>query len=201
MNYFITGIGTNVGKTIVSAILTEKLEADYWKPIQSGTMEGLDSITIKTLISNSKTVIHPESYLLKEPVSPNLAAKKENRIIELENINVPFTSNHLIIEGAGGLMVPINNKHYVIDIAKKIDCEVVLVISNYLGCINHSILSIDYLLKHHFKIKFLIFNGLFDAEVKQSITQYAPEIKTIDIPEMTELSRNSVLDIAKGISV
>ena len=201
MNYFITGIGTNVGKTIVSAILTEKLEADYWKPIQSGTMEGLDSITIKTLISNSKTVIHPESYLLKEPVSPNLAAKKENRIIELENINVPFTSNHLIIEGAGGLMVPINNKHYVIDIAKKIDCEIILVISNYLGCINHSILSIDYLLKHHFKIKFLIFNGLFDAEVKQSITQYAPEIKTIDIPEMTELSRNSVLDIAKGISV
>ena len=201
MNYFITGIGTNVGKTIVSAILTEKLEADYWKPIQSGTMEGLDSITIKTLISNSKTVIHPESYLLKEPVSPNLAAKKENRIIELENINVPFTSNHLIIEGAGGLMVPINNKHYVIDIAKKIDCEIILVISNYLGCINHSILSIDYLLKHHFKIKFLIFNGMFDAEVKQSITQYAPEIKTIDIPEMTELSRNSVLEIVKGISV
>ena len=201
MNYFITGIGTNVGKTIVSAILTEKLEADYWKPIQSGTMEGLDSITIKTLISNSKTVIHPESYLLKEPVSPNLAAKKENRTIELENINVPFTSNHLIIEGAGGLMVPINNKHYVIDIAKKIDCEIILVISNYLGCINHSILSIDYLLKHHFKIKFLIFNGMFDAEVKQSITQYAPEIKTIDIPEMTELSRNSVLEIVKGISV
>lgn len=201
MNYFITGIGTNVGKTIVSAILTEKLEADYWKPIQSGTMEGLDSTTIKKLISNSKTVIHPESYLLKEPVSPNLAAKKENRIIELENINVPFTSNHLIIEGAGGLMVPINNKHYVIDIAKKIDCEIILVISNYLGCINHSILSIDYLLKHHFKIKFLIFNGLFDAEVKQSITQYAPEIKTIDIPAITELSRNSVLDIAKGISI
>lgn len=201
MNYFITGIGTNVGKTIVSAILTEKLEADYWKPIQSGTMEGLDSITIKTLISNSKTVIHPESYLLKEPVSPNLAAKKENRTIELENINVPFTSNHLIIEGAGGLMVPINNKHYVIDIAKKIDCEIILVISNYLGCINHSILSIDYLLKHHFKIKFLIFNGLFDAEVKQSIIHYAPEIKTIDIPAITELSRNSVLDIAKGISI
>lgn len=201
MNYFITGIGTNVGKTIVSAILTEKLEADYWKPIQSGTNEGLDSNTIKELISNSKTVIHPEAYLLKEPLSPNLAAKKENRTIALENINLPLTSNHLIIEGAGGLMVPINSRDYVIDIAKKIDCEIILVISNYLGCINHSILSIDYLLKHHFKIKFLVFNRLFDEDVKQSITHYAPEIKTIDIPAITELTKNSVLDIVKGISI
>ena len=201
MNYFVTGIGTNVGKTIVSAVLTEKLEADYWKPIQSGTIEGLDSTTIKELISNSKTVIHPESYLLKEPLSPNLAAKKENRTIELENIKLPFTSNHLIIEGAGGLMVPINSTHYVIDIAKKIDCEIILVVSNYLGCINHSILSIDYLLKHHFKIKFLVFNGLFDEEVKQSIKHYVPEIKTIDIPTMTGLTKGSVLDVIKGISI
>ena len=98
MNYFITGIGTNVGKTIVSAILTEKLEADYWKPIQSGTNEGLDSNTVKELISNSKTVIHPESYLLKEPLSPHFAAKKENITIELEHIKLPITLNHLIIK-------------------------------------------------------------------------------------------------------
>ena len=201
MNYFITGIGTNVGKTIVSAILTEKLEADYWKPIQSGTNEGLDSNTVKELISNSKTVIHPESYLLKEPLSPHFAAKKENITIELEHIELPITLNHLIIEGAGGLMVPINNKHYVIDIANKIDCEIILVISNYLGCINHSILTIDCLLKNNFKIKFLVFNGLFDEEVKQSIIHYAPNIKTIDIPTIKALTRDSVLDVVKGISI
>jgi dethiobiotin synthetase len=198
MNYFITGIGTNVGKTIVSAILTEKLEADYWKPIQSGTNEGLDSNTIKELISNSKTVIHPDSYLLKEPLSPNLAAKKENRTIALENINLPLTSNHLIIEGAGGLMVPINNKHYVIDLAKKFDCEIIVVMSNYLGCINHSLLTIDYLIRNNFKIKALIFNGDFNVEVKESITNYAPSIKIIDIPSMTLINKKNIQSIARA---
>lgn len=199
MNYFVTGIGTNVGKTIVSAILTEALKADYWKPIQSGTVEGLDANTIKSLISNSKTVIHPESYLLKEPSSPNIAAKKEGISISLENIILPSTHNHLIIEGAGGLLVPINNKHYVIDIAKKIDCEIILVISNYLGCINHSILSIDYLLKNNYKIKYLIFNGLFDEEVKQSILNYHSTIASIDIPYISEANQISILNISNSL--
>ena len=199
MNYFVTGIGTNVGKTIVSAILTEALKADYWKPIQSGTVEGLDAKTIKLLISNSKTVIHPEAYLLKEPSSPNIAAKKEGIIISLENIILPSTHNHLIIEGAGGLLVPINNKHYVIDIAKKIDCEIILVISNYLGCINHSILSIDYLLKNNYKIKYLIFNGLFDEEVKQSILNYHSTIASIDIPYISEANQISILNISNSL--
>ena len=199
MNYFVTGIGTNVGKTIVSAILTEALKADYWKPIQSGTVEGLDANTIKSLISNSKTVIHPESYLLKEPSSPNIAAKKEGISISLENIILPSTHNHLIIEGAGGLLVPINNKHYVIDIAKKIDCEIILVISNYLGCINHSILSIDYLLKNNYKIKYLVFNGLFDEEVKQSILNYYSRIATIDIPYISEANQISILNISNSL--
>ena len=107
MNYFITGIGTNVGKTIVSAILTEALNADYWKPIQSGTNEGLDSMTIKELISNTKTNIHPESYLLTEPLSPHMAAKIDGVTIELEHIQLPVklseveADNDLIIEGAG----------------------------------------------------------------------------------------------------
>ena len=199
MNYFITGIGTNVGKTIVSAILTEALKADYWKPIQSGVNEGTDSTTIRTLISNSKTVIHPESYLLKEPLSPNIAAKKEGISISIENIILPSTNNHLIIEGAGGLLVPINNKHYVIDVAKKIDCEIILVISNYLGCINHSILSIDYLLKNNYKIKCLIFNGLFDEEVKQSIINFDSSITIIDIPTISEVNQETILNISNSL--
>ena len=89
MNYFITGIGTNVGKTIFSAILTESLQADYWKPIQSGTNEGKDSDTIRDLISNSKTIIYPESYLLKQPLSPHFAAKLEQIEIALNKINLP----------------------------------------------------------------------------------------------------------------
>lgn len=199
MNLFITGIGTNVGKTVVSAILTEAMQADYWKPIQSGTIEGMDSNTVKSLISNSKTVIHPETYLLKEPLSPHFAAKIDGITIELDKIKLPKTENDLIIEGAGGLLVPINSTHYVIDIAKQMDCEIVLVISSYLGCINHSLLSIDYLLRNQFKIKALVFNGEFEPEVKQSIVDYVKNALIIDVPQLKELSKSAVLQISSQI--
>ena len=199
MNLFITGIGTNVGKTVVSAILTEAMQADYWKPIQSGTIEGMDSNTVKSLISNSKTVIHPETYLLKEPLSPHFAAKIDGITIELDKIKLPKTENDLIIEGAGGLLVPINSTHYVIDIAKQMDCEIVLVISSYLGCINHSLLSIDYLLRNQFKIKAFVFNGEFEPEVKQSIVDYVKNALIIDVPQLKELSKSAVLQISSQI--
>lgn len=196
MNLFITGIGTNVGKTIVSAVLTEALQADYWKPIQSGVIEGKDSDTVKSFISNSKSVFHPETYLLNEPLSPHFAAKLDGVEIELDKIQLPKTANHLIIEGAGGLLVPINDNNYVIDIAKQLDCEIVLVISSYLGCINHSLLSIDYLKRNHFKIKALVFNGEFAPEVKQAISNYANNTLIIDIPSLNELSKSSILQIS-----
>lgn len=196
MNLFITGIGTNVGKTVVSAILTEALQADYWKPIQSGVVDGKDSDTVKSLISNTKTVFHAETYLLQEPLSPHFAAKLDGVEIELDKIQLPKTTNHLIIEGAGGLLVPINNTQYVIDIAKEFGCEIVLVISSYLGCINHSLLSIDYLKRNHFKIKALVFNGEFEPEVKQSIINYSSESQIIDIPTLNSLNKQHVLEIS-----
>jgi len=199
MNLFITGIGTNVGKTVVSAILTELLHADYWKPVQSGVEEGKDSDTVKSLISNLKTVFHPETYLLKQPLSPHFAAKLDGVEIELDKIQLPKTENHLIIEGAGGLLVPINSTQYVIDIAKQIDCEIVLVISSYLGCINHSLLSIDYLLRNNFKIKALVFNGEFEPEVKEAIVSYVKEPLIIDIPQIKDLSKSAVLQISSQI--
>jgi len=199
MNLFITGIGTNVGKTVVSAILTEALEADYWKPIQSGTIEGKDSETVTSLISNSKTVIHPETYLLKQPLSPHFAAKLDGVTIEMEKLQLPTTCNHLIIEGAGGLLVPINKNEYVIDVAKKIDCEIVLVISSYLGCINHTLLSIEYLKRNNFKIYALVFNGDFDLEVKQSILDYTLNPIIIDIPTLNTLSKQLISEISMKV--
>ena len=209
MNLFITGIGTNVGKTIVSAVLTDALQADYWKPIQSGVLEGKDSDTVKSLISNDKSVFHPETYLLNEPLSPHFAAKLDGVTIELDKIQSQFLNlslslraesrskaQHLIIEGAGGLLVPINETQYVIDIAKQLDCEIVLVISSYLGCINHSLLSIDYLKRNHFKIKALVFNGEFEPEVKQSIINYSSESQIIDIPTLNSLNKQHVLEIS-----
>lgn len=199
MNYFITGIGTNVGKTIVSAILTESLQANYWKPIQSGTIEGKDSDTVRDLISNSRSAIHPETYLLKQPLSPHFAGKIDGINIELNKIHLPLTPNDLIIEGAGGILVPLNETHFVIDIAKKYDCEIILVVSNYLGCINHTLLSIEYLLSHHYKIKALVFNGNFDTEIKSAITNHHKDLPYIEIPTLEKLTKHNIQLIADTI--
>lgn len=200
MNYFVSGIGTNVGKTLVSAILVEALKADYWKPVQSGTTEGMDSETVRSLISNDQTVIHPESYLLKEPLSPHFAAKLEGVEIELSKIIRPETSNTLIIEGAGGLLVPLNNRDAVIDLARKFEAEVVLVISDYLGCINHALLSLHYLQSHQYKIHSLVFNGDFTAEVKEAIIRKAdPNCRIIDIPRLEGVSKKTVREATNKI--
>jgi len=171
-NYFITGIGTDVGKTVVAAILTEALEADYWKPIQAGDLEFSDTIKVHNLISNSKTVFHPEAYQLTEPMSPHAAAKIDEVEIDLDKIKLPKTKNNLIVEGAGGLMVPLNDKDLIIDLIQKLDLEVVLVSQNYLGSINHTILSFESLKVRKLKVAGIIFNGETNEATEQYILNY-----------------------------
>lgn len=141
---FVTGISTEVGKTIVSAIITQALEADYWKPIQSGDLDYTDSHKVNALISNTKTVIHPSSYELHTPMSPHAAAKIDDVHIDLAAIQEPKTDNHLVIEGAGGLLVPLNNKDTIVDLIKP-NYKVVVVSRHYLGSINHTLLTVNLL--------------------------------------------------------
>lgn len=173
MNYFITGIGTNIGKTIVSAILTEALEADYWKPIQAGELENSDTIKVKKLITNKKSKFHKENYCLLQPMSPHASAKLDNIEIDLAKILLPATNNNLIIEGAGGLMVPLNEKELIIDLIKKLNVEVILVIKNYLGSINHTLLSLESLKVRKLNVKGIIFNGDTNKESEQFILNYS----------------------------
>ncbi|TAL58943.1 MAG: dethiobiotin synthase [Bacteroidetes bacterium] len=171
---FVTGIGTDIGKTVVSAIIVEALKADYWKPVQSGTFYSTDSDTIKRLISNEVSVIHPEAYRLKEHKSPHEAAANENIKIDPEAIVLPDSSNEtLVIEGAGGVMVPLNENYFIIDLIKKFDAEVIVVIQNYLGSINHSLLTIDALKHRGIKITGLVFNGSPHAPSKEIILRYS----------------------------
>ena len=158
MKYFITGIGTDVGKTIASAIITEALEADYWKPIQAGDLDNSDSHKVKKYISNAKTVFHDNSYALNTPASPHLAANIDNVVINVENIKVPKTKNNLVIEGAGGLFVPLNNEDTIADLIKS-DYKVIVVSRHYLGSINHTLLTINALRSLNIKIAGVIFNG------------------------------------------
>ena len=113
---FVTGIGTGVGKTVASAVLVEALQADYWKPIQCGNLEDSDSKTVESLITNAVTTIHPETYRLKTASSPHYAAKMEEVEINIEQCVAPEAEGHLIIEGAGGLMVPLNGHECVVDL-------------------------------------------------------------------------------------
>lgn len=158
MKIFVTGISTDVGKTIVSAIITEALEADYWKPIQAGGLEHTDSDTICALISNTKTVIHPERYRLNTPSSPHLAAEIDGIEIVKNNIIEPHTENHLVIEGAGGLFVPINNSENVVDLIQS-EYEVVIVSRHYLGSINHTLMTIEALWNRNTNILGIVFSG------------------------------------------
>ncbi len=173
MNYFVTAIGTDSGKTLVSAILTEALQADYWKPIQSGKIDR-DFETVKRLINNGHTICHKEYYLLTEPISPHAAAKKDGIEININSMNVPDTNgNHLIIEGAGGIMVPLNGKDFVIDMALKFNTEVILVSNHYLGSINHTLLTIQELKRRNIKVKGIIFNGEPNDETEKIILAHS----------------------------
>jgi len=191
--YFITGIGTGIGKTLISAVLTEKLNADYWKPIQSGDLESSDSLTIESLISNTKTVIHPESYRLTQPLSPHLSAKLDGIEIDLNRINIPVTDNDLIIEGAGGLMVPLNESELIVDLIKKLNVEVILVSQNYLGSINHTLLSINLLNQYEIPVKGIIFNGDENIETERYIQQYAKIKKLGNVPSLKNIDKEKVV--------
>ncbi|RKS15907.1 dethiobiotin synthase [Flavobacterium sp. 120] len=158
MKLFITGIGTDVGKTIASAIITEALQADYWKPIQAGDLENSDSHKIKCFLSNEKTVIHPNSYALNTPASPHLAAELDGIVIDLKKITEPKTENHLVVEGAGGVFVPLNSNDCVIDLIQS-DYKVIVVSRHYLGSINHTLLTIEALQNRKIAIAGIVFSG------------------------------------------
>jgi len=190
--YFITGIGTGVGKTIVSAILTEKLQADYWKPVQSGDLDISDSLLIKNLISNAKTTIHPERYRLGQPLSPHLSARLDGIEIKMTEMQLPKTGNHLVVEGAGGLMVPLNENKLILDLVKQLQAKTIVVSQNYLGSINHTLLTLEVLKYHGIPVEGLIFNGSPNIESESYIKQYS-NIRIIGkIPSLTTIDKESV---------
>ncbi|WEK21144.1 MAG: dethiobiotin synthase [Candidatus Pedobacter colombiensis] len=198
--YFITGIGTGIGKTIVSAVLTEKLKADYWKPVQSGDLDVSDSLFVKHLVSPD-TIIHPESYRLSQPLSPHLSARLDGINITLESIKKPQTNNHLIIEGAGGLMVPLNDHELILDLIKGLQTKVIVVSQNYLGSINHTLLTLETLKANQIDVAGLIFNGTENQESEQYIANYS-KIKVLGrIPKMSVVDSESIKRAGEHITL
>jgi dethiobiotin synthetase len=158
MKLFITGISTDVGKTIASAIIVEALEADYWKPIQAGDLDNSDSHKVKLYVTNDRSKFHANAYALNTPASPHLAAALDGITIDLKNIQEPKTQNHLVIEGAGGVFVPLNETDCVVDLMQP-DYKVIVVSRHYLGSINHTLLTIEALQNRKVEVAGIIFSG------------------------------------------
>ena len=158
MKLFITGIGTDVGKTIASAIIVEALEADYWKPIQAGDLDNSDTHKVKSKVKSQKSKVFKNAYALNIPASPHYSAQLDGIVIDLEKIKEPATNNHLVIEGAGGVFVPLNDADCVIDLIQP-DYKVIVVSRHYLGSINHTLLTIEALKNRNLEIAGIIFSG------------------------------------------
>lgn len=198
---FVTGIGTAIGKTLISAIVAEALEADYWKPIQAGTEDGTDSSWISGVIRNGSVRVHSEAYVLKMPASPHIAAREENIRIDLNQIERSFhkietKGKSLIIEGAGGLLVPLNEKEFVIDLIKKLGADVILVSRNYLGSINHSLLTAAECKRNGLNVIGWIFNDQY-LHYEEEIVNWSGYKKLGSVPKAVEVNKSFIFQQAE----
>ena len=200
MKLFITGIGTEIGKTVCSAVLVQHFKADYWKPVQSGDLHHTDSHKITAW--TDYTICYPETYRLQLAASPHQSAREENIQIDLDNFQLPETDRPLIVEGAGGLMVPLSDNRFIIDLIDLLNLPAALVIRNYLGCINHSLLSIMALQQRNIKLKYLILNGEFPEDTERVICSFIEkETEIIRIPEVGSPDKESIKAAAKQLTI
>lgn len=193
---FITGIGTSVGKTVASAIVCQSLGADYWKPIQAGDLDHGDKHEVASLISDQRCFIHPNQFALNSPMSPHAAAEIDQVQITAEAIKRPKTTNHLVIEGAGGLLVPINQTETIMDLLKP-DDHVIVVSRHYLGSINHSLMTIKLLQQAQFRIS-VIFNGNHNPATENVIKNMTDVDIIGRIDELEHIDKNTVNQYAEA---
>ena len=197
---FVSGIGTEIGKTLVSAILTRALDADYWKPVQSGDLHHTDSMKVRHLSQGAESRFHPEAFRLNTPASPHYSAAIDQVQIELKDFSLPETENFLIVEGAGGLMVPLNEEHTILDLIQYLEIPVVLVSQHYLGSINHTLLSLNCLKERGIPLAGLIFNGPSTPSTSSIIEQMSGQEALFHLPELEEVNPEQVQHWATQIA-
>jgi len=177
----IAGIGTEVGKTVTAAIFVQRYGADYWKPVQAGDLQNTDSQTVRVLAPAVRK-IHREAYRLTQPMSPHAAAAIDGVVIDAVRLDLPATDRFLVVELAGGLMVPLQSRLTNLDMVCRRRLPVVLVASYYLGSINHTLLSVDALLRREAEIGGLVFNGEENAASRSVILERTGLRCLLDIP-------------------
>lgn len=165
---FITGIGTGIGKTIVSAIIARAIDGDYWKPVQCGSLDSSDSQCVARLLGDAHR-IHPEAYRLSGFMSPHAAAVRENVRVEISKIVLPQSQAPIVVEGAGGLLVPLNERDLILDLIVRLSLPVVVVSRHYLGSINHTLLTLEMLRHRNIAPLGLVFNGQENPDTESAI--------------------------------
>ena len=195
---FVTGISTEVGKTVASAIIVEALKADYWKPVQAGDLHHSDSDKVSELISNDISVIHKNSYALNTPMSPHAAAEIDGIRIALDEVKEPDTSNHLVIEGAGGLLVPLNDQDTIADLIQP-HYKIIVVSRHYLGSINHTLLTLEALKNRGFE-PHLLFSGEEHPTTEQIILSKSGVPCLGRIGEEPEFNKETIRKYARMFS-
>lgn len=194
MSVFITGTDTHIGKTLASAWLCLHADSDYFKPIQTGSIEGTDSTFVAGIIKNR---VHPESYLFKAPESPHTAAQAENSDIDITTIKLPAV-HRLVVEGAGGLMVPLNREHLMIDLAQALGLPVLLVASTKLGTLNHTLLSLEALHARQMPVAGIILNGPGNPRLKETLEHFGQSPVLAEIPPLDAINTHSLQALKPG---
>ena len=192
--FFVTGTDTGVGKTLASLGLCLHFNASYWKPVQTG--QPTDSDFIKQFLPNSK--IHPSVYNLKEPLSPNQASEKENITIDLKRISIP-QSPFLIVEGIGGVYVPLNHKDSLMDLIKLIGLPLIVVARSGLGTLNHSLLTLEALKQRKFKIAGVILSGPKHDTNKRDIEKWSDTPVLLEIPPLSKITKEKLKEVFLGL--
>ncbi|HUR12382.1 MAG TPA: dethiobiotin synthase [Flavitalea sp.] len=192
---FITGIGTGIGKTVVSAIVATALDADYWKPVQAGTGVQTDSQWVSSILSPEK--VWDETYRLKMAASPHIAARDEGVSINVERIQQQLSvkNKKVVIEGAGGLLVPLTDKLFIIDLIKRLDARVILVSRNYLGSINHSLLTAKVCADEKLDVVGWIFNDQY-LNYEEEIVNWTKLAKIASIPRTQAVTQTFIKEQA-----
>lgn len=198
-SYFITGIGTDVGKTVVSAIFAEAMQANYWKPVQAGDLDFSDTLKVKAYCTEKVNFI-PEVYRLNTPASPHYAAQIDGIEIKLTDFNLPEVTGNLLVEGAGGLLVPVNEKGLLyIDLIQHFNLPIILVSRHYLGSINHTLLSLEALKNRNLSVEIIVFVGHENPATESIILSHYPIQKVIRIPLTEEVNSEFIRNQAEII--
>ncbi|MBL4596497.1 MAG: dethiobiotin synthase [Robiginitomaculum sp.] len=200
MMIIVAGIGTDVGKTVISAILCQALKAQYWKPVQAGDLDNTDSDTLRNLVSYAGFHIHEETHRLTKPMSPHAAAHIDGVSINAQDFTKPDTRGlPLVTELAGGLMVPLSSTYLTIDLAADLGGSVILVVNSYLGSINHTLLSLDLLKRRGLPVAGLIFNGDINKDSRDVILNYSDAHLIAEVPRAAQLDKAFIKTYADKI--